>query len=411
MRTKEIFFLFCLLLINSCKESPTDPPTEKEEIVTQIDIPWLSLADTPWPMNHHDPQSTGRSKYAGPSIGVVENKIEIYGIEGSIVLDESNNFYLTDNYPPQSVYAFSLEGEPLWVNEYIGPNASSTPLIGKDSTIYVCMGRTLFAYNYDGTVKWQYLNDIEIYNIGINIDLAGNIYFIDESHKLNVIDQSGNLLWQLYDSRFRSDVHGAPTFSPDSKYLYVQGITESVLAVNVNTHEVEWTFGSTKLESSTVIDNNGNLYFAPEREVGEAMRTLYSLNASGEINWEYRYSGYYQLDNTEPTIDYNGNIYFGNDTLYSVSNSGKLRWKRYQNGNKIATSLLSDSDDNIYFGATGSGENGRRSFIISFDNHGEQRWELEINEIDFGFPNIPVLTNNGRLICPSYRTWNILIIN
>jgi hypothetical protein len=159
------------------------------------------------------------------------------------------------------------------------------------------------------------------------------------------------------------------------------------------------------------IDNNGNLYFAPEREVGEAMRTLYSLNASGEINWEYRYSGYYQLDNTEPTIDYNGNIYFGNDTLYSVSNSGKLRWKRYQNGNKIATSLLSDSDDNIYFGATGSGENGRRSFIISFDNHGEQRWELEINEIDFGFPNIPVLTNNGRLICPSYRTWNILIIN
>ena len=58
-----VFFLIFVLI--SCKETPREPE-KKEDISSQVDIPWPSLADTPWPMFHHDPQSTGRSKYAGP---------------------------------------------------------------------------------------------------------------------------------------------------------------------------------------------------------------------------------------------------------------------------------------------------------------------------------------------------------
>lgn len=32
----------------------------------QVDIPWQTLADSPWPMIKHDPQLTGRSPYKGP---------------------------------------------------------------------------------------------------------------------------------------------------------------------------------------------------------------------------------------------------------------------------------------------------------------------------------------------------------
>ena len=56
-------------------------------------------------------------------------------------------------------------------------------------------------------------------------------------------------------------------------------------------------------------------------------RKLYSINSEGAINWEFNFIANTLWDNTEPTIDYNGNIYFGADTLYSLSNSGKLRWK------------------------------------------------------------------------------------
>ena len=54
-----------LLLLTACEDeviqSPPKPPGYQE------DIPWPSLADSPWPMNHHDPQSSGRSKFIGPS--------------------------------------------------------------------------------------------------------------------------------------------------------------------------------------------------------------------------------------------------------------------------------------------------------------------------------------------------------
>jgi hypothetical protein len=32
----------------------------------QVDIPWPSLADSPWPTTRGDAQATGRSKYIGP---------------------------------------------------------------------------------------------------------------------------------------------------------------------------------------------------------------------------------------------------------------------------------------------------------------------------------------------------------
>ena len=32
----------------------------------QVDIPWPTLMDSPWPMSKHDPQGTGRSSFSGP---------------------------------------------------------------------------------------------------------------------------------------------------------------------------------------------------------------------------------------------------------------------------------------------------------------------------------------------------------
>lgn len=58
--------LLLMLLLMSCKENPTTPSEPPKPPGYQEDIPWPSLADSPWPMNHHDPQSTGRSRYVGP---------------------------------------------------------------------------------------------------------------------------------------------------------------------------------------------------------------------------------------------------------------------------------------------------------------------------------------------------------
>jgi hypothetical protein len=55
------FVLFLLLMLLSCKENPTTPSEEPKPPGYQEDIPWPSLADSPWPMYRGNPQYTGRA--------------------------------------------------------------------------------------------------------------------------------------------------------------------------------------------------------------------------------------------------------------------------------------------------------------------------------------------------------------
>jgi len=72
-----LFVIFCA----NCQKS-TDPiDNNKPPAGYQEDIPWPSLADSPWPMNHGDPQSTGRSKFPGPLSGTVIKEVEAWDLQ------------------------------------------------------------------------------------------------------------------------------------------------------------------------------------------------------------------------------------------------------------------------------------------------------------------------------------------
>lgn len=397
------------LLFVKC-DSPNGP-INNEDIVPQIDIPWPSLGNTPWPMHHHDPQSTGRSKYNGPILGVIENKITLYGIEGGLSLDEENNILIADQYDKFLLHKFNISGNVIWEKQ-VG-YTQCTPLIATDSTFYFISYETkkLYAFKYDGMIRWEYDTGNRCENIGINIGLDGTIYFVDDMYTLNAINKHGELLWQLTDSRFRIDPHGAPTFSPDGKYLYIQGTTVSVLAVNVQTHNIEWVFGEEGLRSSPVVDNQGNLYFIPNNYLHKDKTTLYSLSPHGSVNWAFNYGFHNQLDNTEPTIDYDGNIYFGYDTLYSVNHKGELRWKQNLIS-KIISALVSDKNCNIYVGTSGGGypnPDPHTNYVIMFSKKGDILWKLEIaDEQNLGAS--PAITNDGRLVFPTFRARDIIVI-
>ncbi|MBU2444432.1 MAG: hypothetical protein KJ666_02510, partial [Bacteroidetes bacterium] len=62
---------FLILISLSCKDKGVDPQ-DNYPPGYQHDIPWLSLADSPWPMHNADPQATGRSKYLGPMNGIID---------------------------------------------------------------------------------------------------------------------------------------------------------------------------------------------------------------------------------------------------------------------------------------------------------------------------------------------------
>lgn len=399
MNSKKLFFLFLAssLLFVKCETSLNEPIDE--DIVPQIDIPWPSLGNVSWPMHHHDPQSTGRSKYSGPQNGILAKKVYVGTSESGIAIGYNRTIYVSTSYWPAEFFALDYEGDVKWKSSFL---SYTTPLINSDSVVYAAGERAFFAFNQKGDTLWKNTLNYEdrIVSVSINIDKNGNLYYVDYNHKLTVLDKNGNLKWKLKDTRFLNWTDAAPAFSPDGKTLYVQGISVSVLAIDISSRSIKWTFGDKQLSSSPVIDNAGNLYIIPEAEGSSTNRKFYSINSEGQINWSFSFISIKFLDNTEPTIDYNGNIYFGSDTLYSFSNKGKIRWKKSLNGRRIISPLICDNNNVVYVGT--SNPQFRENKIIAIKDSGEIKWEI-IDVVERALGVSPAITEDGSLL---YPTWN-----
>ncbi len=92
------YILLALLVVfcTNCERSTEPIENDKPPPGFQEDIPWPSLADSPWQMYHGDPQSTGRSKYPGPISGTIDWFVDsLYTYSGISIGDGSggNAFY------------------------------------------------------------------------------------------------------------------------------------------------------------------------------------------------------------------------------------------------------------------------------------------------------------------------------
>jgi sugar lactone lactonase YvrE len=401
--------LVSLLFLVKCND--VNEPIVDNDSVPQIDIPWPSLADSPWPMYHHDPQSTGRSKFKGPQLGVISKKIRFGYSASGIVIGKGQRIFFTGYHPPGGLYCFDYDGNNIWRKE-IGLS-SSTPLVLNNNNICTASLWGLVNFDQNGDKTWTRkadvnLNDDSIMSIGINVDKQGNIYYVDRTNTLKVINQNGELLWKLKDTRFLSSADSAPSFSPDGNTLYVQGTSVSIFAVDINSHKIKWTYEAGKLLSSPVIDNAGNIYLIPGN-IGAENGRIVSLTPMGNVRWGFDFVCKGILDNTEPTIDYNGNIYFGSDTLFSFTNSGKLRWKVALENFGIVSALVCDRENTIYVGTSHGNERINKLFAIT--ERGVIKWVITDTEERLFGPS-PAISENGLMFQPSWNSTsqNYLII-
>ena len=400
---RNMIILFVLVFLWSCSDKPNEPEiVRSNDIIPQKNIEWISLATTPWPMYHHDPQSTGRSKYFGPKNGLIESiRFEnCWMTMSSVSIGFNNTAFLPSGEHSNGFFAFDFSGNLKWETKI---SSTSTALITSDSLVIIpTLYGDLIAYSHSGDTLWNSTIN-KMYNLGFNIDHLGNIYLIDimggEDYAgiLKVINNSGNLLWSLKDSRILGSPDAIPSFSPDGKTIYLQGSTVSLLAVDIESKNVKWVFGNKILASAPVVDNAGNIFIIPGK-FGSTEFVIYSLNDAGKINWEFKSNTSCLYDNIEPTIDWDGNIYFGSDTLYSFTNSGKLRWVKGLEGN-ISSALVCDINNDIYFGT--SADN-----IYSFNSDGKENWI--IRNLPFRtIGSCPAITSDGKLLFPSWRNAHV----
>lgn len=357
------------LLLISCEDEVIQPPPKPPGY--QEDIPWPSLANSSWPMGNHDPQNTGRSQYSGPTSGQIIDSIPAYNLQaGCIVGPDSTIYFITSN--TSILTAVSFDGNIKWQRP-IAVETSTTPLIDKNNRIYAAGGRSLFCFTSTGDTAWEFQCDgFQILNANLNIDKNGNLYIIDETHSLYCISPSGNLNWKFTDLRIPQLSLHSPAFSPDGNTIYIQGEQVSLIALEINSVTIKWTFGDEILYTGPMVDCQGNIYLLPGDgwSANQTSLSFYSLTSTGQIRYTYNFivqnSGIPDMS----TIDRLGNIYFGLDTIYSLSFLGNLNWKTEA---KIKTSIICDENRNIYFGTVYNKlyafrQDSTLQFIVPFNN-------------------------------------------
>ncbi len=400
-----VLLLGSVLLFTSCKESSVAPKPVQNPPGYQVDISWPSLADSPWPMNHHDPQNTGRSKLLGPQLGQIAFFRDSIKYQTGISIGIDSSIYAVSSYPSY-LYAFKEDGSTKWRFDIQDNESYQTPLVSKDGTIYVTgsFNNKIFAVNPDGTQKWVLSTPENNRSEGLVLGIDGNIYYrgAGGGNKLYVVSPMGTLLntITLQNNTSQSGI----SFSRDGKIAYLSGVNCTVTAYDLVNNNTLWSYGEGGYFAAPLVDTDGNIYvWGGSDSAGNTSPSVVSLWSNGTPRWIYNHGNILGIKNStylaEMTLDKNGNLYFALDTLYSLDYNGKLRWKSGLGG-KNWSPLVCDAEGTIYVSTLMS----EFSAITAFTSSGQIKWKLPINSSKQIYPSYcSAITYNRTLIVPTYR--------
>ena len=315
------------------------------------------LADTPWPMFHHDLNHTGFSTYHGPDTSTVKWIFSTGDrIDGSAVIGDDGTIYVRTHdqclWTESRLYAIYPNGIEKWhwtPPSYKNINfIDSTPAVASDGTIYVgCRDRYLYALYPNGTQKWEFYapqwwghKGFVLTSPAIGPD--GTIYVGNNNYKLYAINPDGTEKWS-YDTK--GAIRSSPAIGADGT-IYVGSHDKKLYAVNPDgTLKWKYTTGSW-IVSSPAIGADGTIY------VGSNDKKLHAINPDGTQEWTYTTGCYVQ---SSPAIDADGTIYVGSydAKLYAINPDGSLLWE-YSTGDLISySSPAIASDGTVYIGNWG----------------------------------------------------------
>ena len=401
-----VLFLFGLY---SCDDPVSD---EVGNSYQQEQIPWASLAGTPWPIERHDAQGTARSEYAGPSMPTthISSGDSLY-VEGTAVLGETNNLYFIgiSEWTQNLLIKRDDSNLTLWSIDFGGSTLenSYSPTLADGNVIYTCDGisGTLAAVNsQDGSLLWaQVFSDY--LRSGVSVDRDGNLYVvIGNQHSLKSLDPSGNIRWESPTSvQVHSFTKPPVIFSPTLDVMFCSG-SDSVYSISLNGH-VNWGYHTGSGYLNMMVDNSSNIYFFNPID-----SSFTCLMPNGAVRWKTHMNecGLARVfEHEAPTIDYKGNVYYvvmGAEYelgVCSLSNTGEFRWlwTGFGGYQGATTPLTSDKNNAIYFGY--SEDDIAHVFCIS--SEGLLNWEYSIQ----GFSHLRgevVIRSDSKLVLTDQNT-------
>jgi len=400
-------FLFSFIM--SCDS--TDPKPVEKPPGYQEDIPWPSLADSPWPIYRGDPQNTGRSMLTGPS-GNVNWKIDSLFLFSGISLDSDGNLYFVamsrKNWEGtgsgyQGLFCYTSSGSFKWVFplNHIEKNYHCTPIILEDGNIISSGIDNIFCIDKFGNPKWI-LEGLATWQSSVSVGSEGNIYFISffPDNSLYAVSKNGDILWTDNQNIF-SQATDILVHSPDGKTLYYRGNNAFLSSYELESKSLKWQ-SDYKIGFAPSVDNDGNVYAAGKDSNNEFWIVVFDDN--GNLKWRYSLEDDQQYS-YGTAIDKNGNVFVGSSTVYSFDYKGNMRWKfniEYQ----TASHFTVDDLGNIYFVCDGM--NSEEIILIGLNNYGELLFEKSF-QVKFQKAQLPLPLNyNSELFIPTL-THNLIM--
>jgi len=408
-----LLILLGLVFWLSCQreKTPVTPPI-RGNIHPQVDIPWPSLANSPWPMFHHDPQHTGRSSYIGAQKGKLEWSFPAGGeIFSSPVIGNDGTIYFGCDFSAQSIYALNPNGNEKW-HFKARKSVMSSPLIAANGKIYFGdNAHWFYCLNSEGTLAWKYdTKGIFCYS-SPTISRDGSLIFVQVARNFMggkngvfAFAPNGTLRWVFRPPDSGQELDSfSPALSPDSQTLYCPGV--GILYAVGTDGKLKWDYptgisGGAGLVSTPAVDSQGNIYF----RVGEL---CYSITPFGELRWQTSVLGGTYF--SSPTIGRDGTIYVvgGESTntesnhLYALDYAGNIKWVFSIHNSSESTPVI-DGEGTIYLGLLsqhGWGSFGDVNFV-AINPDGSEKYRVELEGNPGMFPDIdtvPVIGTNRRI--------------
>ena len=399
---QKLISLIILLTLGfvGCKQS-TEPTQPKQNPPGyQEDVPWPSLADSPWPTHRGNMLNNGLTFKTGDILLKKTTKIKTTEITSSLVIKDTL-IYFTGSRVNYGLYCYSISGTYIWrfeLDDFMNDASFTTPVITNEGVIYFLTVSTLYAINPDGSLKWKtVINDYssQISPANITLDKSGNIFLVDYGNTLYKINRNGNKVAEINSESFQVGNRSALSFSPNGKTLYIPGYNNiGFSAVDIDNMSIKWKF-TKETESfsgiSPIVNSQGQIFVAFNSSDSS---TFYCIDENGNELWRYELEG--SLTAT-PTIDVYGNLYVPAKRIYSFSYDGKLRFVK-----EIITDtgLISDKNSNIYIFPR-----NQNLEVIKMDYNGNLTNSFSNNF--FGqYENEPTLAD-GKILIPMTHTADI----
>ncbi len=248
--------------------------------------------------------------YAFTSAGILKwthDFTAVAPVSNSVALANDGTLYVKagDGY----LYALNpSDGSTKWRNNVHSLISYASPSVAADGTIYQgSEDGNLYAFNPDGTTKWTYKADNDIYTAPA-IDAEGNLYFaVLNSGKLFSITSAGVLRWTYAGASLGAS--SSPALSADGATVYFAGYDARLHAVQTSSGQARWIYDlpNEVRASSPAVDANGVIY------IGCYDGKVHAINADGTPKRTFPTGDWVR---SSPTLS--------GTTLYFGSNDGKV---------------------------------------------------------------------------------------